>query len=353
MSPMLTPTLPGISDLASDTVPPTLLLRVYGPSTETLISRSEELRILHILSSQYGLGPRIEGTFENGRLEQFFHSRALTPSEIRDPKTSSSIACRMRELHSVDLRSLGYEEGAEGEPTVWKCLREWLHYARDSAEILKGIKGYAEWIERFGLERVEDEVRIYKEWVEAQPGKGKGRVFAHNDTQYGNILLLDRELPKNEPAHHKLIVVDFEYAAPNPRGYDIANHFQEWQADYHHPTHSHSLAYHGLYPTLAQREHFYRSYFSIQMDSHDGKEKIMDTSNITQERVDALEREVRIWNPSSSVFWAIWGLVQSKETLEALRDAKAGFEPDFDYLSYALERMQMFRREARAIGVPI
>ncbi len=68
------------------------------------------------------------------------------------------------------------------------------------------------------------------------------------------------------------------------------------------------------------------------MDSHDGKEKIMDTSNITQERVDALEREVRIWNPSSSVFWAIWGLVQSKETLEALRDAKAGFEPDFDYL---------------------
>lgn len=182
MSPLLTPTLPGISGLASDTVPPTLLLRVYGPSTETLIARDEELRILHTLSSQYHLGPRVEGTFENGRLEQFFDSRALTAAEIRDPTMSSSIACRMRELHSVDLHSLGYEQGVEGEPTVWKCVRDWVHHAREVAEILKGMEGYAEWIEGFGLERVEEEARIYKEWVESQPGKGRGRVFAR---EYG------------------------------------------------------------------------------------------------------------------------------------------------------------------------
>ncbi len=173
-----------------------------------------------------------------------------------------------------------------------------------------------------------------------------------NDTQYGNILLLDQEIPRGEPEHHrvsvhnsccslahsdrrlfsKLIVVDFEYAAPNPRGYDIANHFHEWQADYHHPTHSHSLSYHAPYPTPAERERFYRSYLSLQMDSHDGKEKILDASNVTQARIDALEREVRIWSPSSSIFWALWGLVQGKETVEAMRDAKPGYEPDFDYL---------------------
>ncbi len=176
---MLTPTLPGIAELSRDTVPPTLLLRVYGPSTGTLISRSEELRILHTLSSQYGLGPRVEGTFENGRIEQFFNSRALTAAELRDRSTSSSIACRMRELHSVDLRSLGYEQGWEGEATVWRCLREWVEHAQEVADILKGMGGeWAAWVDDYGLERVGEEVAKYKAWVDAEPGKGKGRVFA-------------------------------------------------------------------------------------------------------------------------------------------------------------------------------
>ena len=133
-------------------------------------------------------------------------------------------------------------------------------------------------------------------------------------------------------------MVDFEYAAPNPRGYDIANHFHEWQADYQHPTHGYSLSYHAPYPTLAQRQHYYRSYLSIQMDSQNGTEKIMDTSKVTQERIDALENEVRIWSPSSSVFWALWGLVRSKETVEALRDARVGYEPEFDYLVSGCQR---------------
>lgn len=46
----------------------TLLLRVYGPSSGTLINRSRELHILHILSSQYRIGPRVYGTFDNGTL---------------------------------------------------------------------------------------------------------------------------------------------------------------------------------------------------------------------------------------------------------------------------------------------
>jgi hypothetical protein len=32
------------------------------------------------------------------------------------------------------------------------------------------------------------------------------------------------------------------------------------------------------------------------------------------------------------VLWAVWGLVQAKEVVEALKNPKEGFEPDFDYL---------------------
>ncbi|SPC64666.1 related to CKI1 - choline kinase [Ustilago sp. UG-2017b] len=65
---------------------------------------------------------------------------------------------------------------------------------------------------------------------------------------------------KPPPLHHRIVVIDFEYASPNPRGYDIANHFQEWRADYHHPSHSWSLTHHGSYPDAQQRRKWLRAY---------------------------------------------------------------------------------------------
>jgi choline kinase len=86
--------------------PPTVLLRIYGPSSGTLISRKEELHLLHTLSAKYGIGPLLLGTFDNGRVEQFFKSRPLTKEEVRDPQISTWIARKMSELHSVDLSTV-------------------------------------------------------------------------------------------------------------------------------------------------------------------------------------------------------------------------------------------------------
>lgn len=158
--------------LHPDQFPPTLLLRIYGPSSDALISRTEELRILHVLSSQYGLGPRVFGTFENGRVEQFFPSRALTPEEMREPLVSRGIARRMRELHYVDLKALGYEHGADSMPMIWKCLEDWAGSAREVLDILGGYGGRWEvWVEDFGLHRLGDEIKTYKEWTEQHTHK--------------------------------------------------------------------------------------------------------------------------------------------------------------------------------------
>lgn len=334
---MLTPTMPASDPshpptLTPNQFPPTLLLRIYPPSLGSLIVRSEELRILHVLSTVYGLGPRIYGTLGNGRVEQFFPSRALTPEELRDPHVSRGIARRMRELHSVDLRILGYEQGREGEPTVWRQLKDWTVLAEQVLGVLESLGGQWEiWVEKFGLHRVKDEVQLYMDWVAQQDGRGKGVVFAHNDTQYGNLLLLDRELPKGAPEHHRYIVIDFEYAAPNPRGYDIANHFHEWRANYHHPTHSHSLKPHFPYPDPKQREDFYRAYLSIEMDARNGEEVMVRRKDVQADRVERLEREVRIWSPACSVVWALWGIAQAEEQVAAMRRGET-VEVEFDYL---------------------
>ena len=95
-----------ITQLPHQESPPTVLLRIYGPSSGTLISRKEELHLLHTLSATYGIGPLLLGTFDNGRVEQFFQSRPLTKEEVRDPQISTWIARKMSELHSVDLSTV-------------------------------------------------------------------------------------------------------------------------------------------------------------------------------------------------------------------------------------------------------
>jgi len=329
---------------------PVLLLRIYGSSSGSLISRSNELQTLHVLSSQYHIGPRVYGTFQNGRLEEYFESTALTASELRDPKISSWIGARMAELHQVDISAVeGFDcltsagELKESHLAPKKNVKQWLIHAR---EVL-ALPSVPDAIRlEIDLNTFEAEWKTYLRWLdemEKRDGASR-RVFAHNDTQYGNLLKLIA--PQGDNAgHRQIIVVDFEYASPNSAAFDIANHFHEWTANYHGPT-PHLLDP-TLYPTLEQRRNFYQAYVTHSTSSVLGKLPA-NTPVIQDESLEAqltlLEHQVRMWSPASHAMWALWGLVQAREALEA----KEG-EPEFDYVAYARCRMNSFRRELRAV----
>ncbi|GAA6009950.1 hypothetical protein JCM11491_000877 [Sporobolomyces phaffii] len=604
---------------------PTLLLRIYGPSSGSLISRRNELHILHTLSSEYGIGPRVLGTFANGRVEEYFHSRALVKEEMRDPRVSRWIGRRMRELHSVDLermirppnedeqardaqklldddaardrqkqqhdaaegtterpgidrnwssgasvhstssnsnsslfsfgtssssssaysyasstadsvasnstvgspsiygtprsvvaspallpqrpalesrasskkrprRKIGARRSEQTKLCVWENITRWTREAKlvlSELDQLATVPGFDRLLDRpvlssappsmngststststssdrspvpvvgghvpplaspsrtlnlraaLNLPLFEQQLRVYRAFVHARErsaGRSK-RVFAHNDTQYGNLLLLtpdqggeaelelERRVKREGGNHKRIIVVDFEYAGANPRGFDIANHFCEWQADYHHASLSHSLSAHQAYPTRAEKVRFLRAYVGCDggFDEPQDEERAGSSEDA---RVEKLLDEVTVWEPSSHAMWAVWGIVQAKEDLlariegwkvkarerserrggvgrssssppppgdrrasnddhdetdadpsnlarklkelrveqqqqqqepEARRD-EDGDEDEaeweavegevFDYLSYAAERMDMFRRELTALGV--
>lgn len=102
--------------------PPRLLLRIYGPQVEHLIDRENELGILRRLARKK-IGPRLLGTFRNGRFEEFFDSTTLTSADLHVPETSKQIAKRMRELHEgIDLLELERDEG----PFVWRNWDKWV-----------------------------------------------------------------------------------------------------------------------------------------------------------------------------------------------------------------------------------
>lgn len=186
----------------------TLLLRIYGPSSSQLISRPRELHTLHILSSRYRIGPRLYGTFENGRVEEYFESAALTAAEMRDPIISSWIGSRMAELHCVDVALIEETSlGAQGERPEWeiaarKNVRGWLPSAR---EVLRLPSVSDEFKSALDLDRFVEDWDRYMAWLSNWEGSNcaSKRVFAHNDTQYGN-LLMRKNIKEGTPAHRQV-----------------------------------------------------------------------------------------------------------------------------------------------------
>ncbi|KAF4634545.1 hypothetical protein G7Y89_g3560 [Cudoniella acicularis] len=268
--------------------PPKLLLRIYGPQVEHLIDRENELGILRRLARKK-IGPRLLGTFRNGRFEEFFNAQTLKAEDLRVEDTSKQIAKRMRELHDgIDLLDREREEG----PFVWRNWDKWVDRCEEvitylDAEILSNKKGKREiWRERglvCGVEwRVfKNAVDRYRKWLDEYYRKRGGvesrLVFAHNDTQYGNILRLippapstptgEGPTPPPPPSplllpqnHHKqLVVIDFEYASANTPGLEFANHFTEWCYNYHDPI-APWACHTSRYPTPEQQRRFIRSY---------------------------------------------------------------------------------------------
>lgn len=203
---------------------PILLLRIYGPSSGALISRPRELHILHALSSQYQIGPQVYGTFENGRVEEYFDSNALTAEDLRDPQISSWIGTRMAELHQVDIATVDLPPESSPEPpsekggpcvSVKANVKSWIPFSR---EVLALPAATEEFRAAMDLDKFEAEWEQYTQWLqdwESREGASPV-VFAHNDAQYGNLLKLTR-LPRGMPEHRQVRPSSTPLIHPNTR----------------------------------------------------------------------------------------------------------------------------------------
>jgi choline kinase len=351
-----------------------LLLRVYGPQAEHLIDRDSELQILRRLARKR-IGPRMLGTFTNGRFEQFFYATTLTAEDLRVPDTSKQIAKRMRELHDgIEL----LEEELNGGPAVFlnwdkwvdRCEKviSWLDKQVKDAENGKckvpsrytkqGLICGVEWPKfRAAVEKYR---KLLYETYGGKRGVRQQLVFAHNDTQYGNLMRLkpSGESPLLQPAneHKQLVVIDFEYASANTPGLEFANHFTEWCYNYHHPERSYACNT-KAYPTREEQYRFVRSYvlhrpqFNPAASSTPmmlGREKTniddfmldartpggpgIDYESEEKARIEAAEADIqrlldetRFWRVANSAQWVAWGIVQAKvpELDEAPKHSRA------------------------------
>ncbi|OAD74969.1 hypothetical protein PHYBLDRAFT_111254, partial [Phycomyces blakesleeanus NRRL 1555(-)] len=281
-----------------------MLLRVYGIGCDQIVDRAKELFWLARLSD-LKIGPALLGTFENGRFEEYLDSTTLTSDAIHQPIISQQIAICLRRLH--DIINV-YPPSKSQTLEVWCNIDKWYRVVLGLVPSLKNKN--ADWgkiLDAYNLDQLGQEILQCKAILERVQSPV---VFAHNDTQYGNILQLEKT--------GELVVVDFEYSGYNPRGFDIANHFCEWMYDYHSDQPASLQA--DRFPTLEERLRFCKAY--------------IDAGEDNSLCAEDLEREVSTWLMGPHVFWGLWGLIQASQS-----------EIDFDYFLFFTQRISAFRNE--------
>ncbi|EAQ89692.1 hypothetical protein CHGG_06311 [Chaetomium globosum CBS 148.51] len=390
--------------------PGKVLLRIIrAPSGASDRPRERAEAVLRRLARKK-IGPRLLGTFQNGRFEQYLNATALTPGSMREPETSRQIAKRMRELHDgVELLS---EERDQG-PGVWKNWDKWLSQVEktvlfldrqilSNSQSLPAAHGFVCGVQWPVFKALVDK---YRRHLEAHYGNAKNMrdklVFAHNDvssshlrrrsnhppnpvppqTQYGNILRVrpdDQKSPLLQPAneHKQLVVIDFrvrrrQLARPRirepllPSGPTITT------------TPSALRLRHDALPDPGPAAPLPPSSSSCWMRAYPqaaGKEEERKGEEVVSGRVEALLEETRLWRTANSAQWVAWGIVQAKvpglegadgesgageveggvekgEAANGETESEDDAEEEFDYLSYAQERALFFLGDCVLLGL--
>lgn len=286
--------------------PRQVLLRLYGQvhgerALEGLITES----VIFTLLSERRLGPKLHGIFPGGRIEEYIPARPLLTKELADPCLSSLIAEKMAQIHKMQVP-------ISKEPTwLWDTMDKWLITANDILENVEDIDSRqldnVAFIKSIDLEH---EISWFRSLVKQHKYPV---VFCHNDMQEGNILL------RQNSQKPELVVIDFEYCSYNYRGFDVANHFLEWQYDYTAANYPFFTERSGSGPTKEQKLNFIRCYLRTV-----GKE--------TQAEEERMMSEIRLFSLASDLFWGLWSIVNAKLS-----------QIPFGYWDYAVTRLRHYQ----------
>lgn len=267
-------------------------VRVFGPNTDVVIDRERELQAICCLSAA-GFGAKLLGIFANGMVQSFIDACTLTPTDMSKPKLAAEIARELRKFHEMEI------PGSK-DPQLWSDIFKFLDKAsslrfEDAAKQAKYTS--------ISFDELREEAMSLKVFTDCLNAP---IVFAHNDLLSGNLMLSEKE--------EKLYLIDFEYGSYNFRGYDIANHFNEYagfECDY------------SLYPDKDSQYHFFRHYLSP------------DNPELASEsELEAVYVETNCYALASHLYWAFWAIVQAK------------YSPiEFDYLEYYFLRYNEYKKQ--------
>ncbi|KAJ2796884.1 hypothetical protein H4R20_005382 [Coemansia guatemalensis] len=249
------------------------------------------------LASQ-NMCPPLHARFQNGLVYGFIPGTVASPEEMGNDLWAPLVAKQLAEWHQVDLPG-------DRAPGLFPLLRDWLNDIPAAYEDKQANDIYQK---HFTMDM------LHKELKELEPLLVKVNspvVFAHNDLLSGNIII--------SGSKDKVSFIDYEYAMYNYRGFDIANHFNEYagfECEY------------SRYPDKAAQLRWFKVYL---------EHANLDAS---PEALEDMYEEVSIFQLASHYYWGVWALVQASIS-----------DIDFDYMDYARMRFEeYFKNKAQLLG---
>lgn len=334
-----------------------LLVRAFGRGTDTFIDREREF-LVHQQLYDLGLASKLYCKFGNGLMYGYVPGRTTQPFELSNEKVMINVARRLAQWHASLKPETIASQMTNDIGDLWTVLDKWVELCPEGV-----------------LPMTKQEIRTEYKWLKKELAVYAGRnVFGHCDLLSANILIpQDTDLTENSSDNAKSIQVprsestssirsqtdprtgssiqllscsgspvdvldilpvpkltpvsyfedlksdasfiDFEYAVPCPRAFDIANHFQEWQgydcikADVPTP----SLSDHNLFFWCTE---YLKAFAKLTQSPQD---------------INELVTELQAFWGLPGFYWGIWSAIQSKSS-----------QIDFEYADYATSRFQEY-----------
>lgn len=287
-----------------------MLVRAFGKGTSMFIDRNREFAV-HKQLTTLNLAPELYCRFGNGLVYGFVEGRAIKYAELSHPDVIASVSERLAQWHAL-LRIEDVEKQLGGAPLgdLWELLESWISQCPDGV-----------------IDMSRDEMEREFAWFKAAfKDSSADQVMGHCDLLASNILVPEDWDPNSKAdctgkekgtTPFKATFIDYEYAIPCPRAFDIANHLQEWQGyDCDRSRVPDPLS--GDSNLLA-----WVSNYIAAFENYSGK--LLGTA-------EELIRELASWWGMPGFYWGIWSAIQS-----------ANSEIDFDYASYARTRFEEYQ----------
>lgn len=221
--------------------------------------------------------------FPNGLLYRFVPGRVTSVDELAQPETWTAVAKRLGQWHG-ELPRYPVAGKPEEMPStdLWGVMQKWIDALPSGND--------AEKQQKIEVQKELEELKLSKEaggkGLKGMDG-GVGLVTGHCDLLSGNVIVLPGQEERGQREVH---FIDYEYATPCERAFDIANHFAEWGGF--------ACEYERM-PTKSTRRDFIRVYLqSFHEHSKDGQ-------NVTEEEVEQLMQEVDQFRGVPGFYWYV------------------------------------------------
>ncbi|EFO98532.1 hypothetical protein CRE_20373 [Caenorhabditis remanei] len=199
-----------IFHVTSSTSSTPFLLRVHRQKDSHVFTDT----VIFSVFSERGIGPKLYGFFEGGRIEEYLPSKTLDSESVLKPEISIKIGSTFPKYHSM---SVPLPKNRRCFQVMREILNDYQSLGGADFDLLPTHVSYSEHPESISVKELHKEIDLFERWTTELFEDTV--VFCHNDLTCANILELD--------SNNEIMFIDWEFASYNCRGFDLAMHLSE------------------------------------------------------------------------------------------------------------------------------